>query len=124
MMVEQKKVYTIPFDGKTSSYLLWKQQIWCYLCLRKCQDVMSKPVEQFFTLPDKIEVKGKYDESEPDKKIKIDWLKNNALAYSLLMFSQSDIVTKNAISSAKTADLPNGYSWQPRENTKVLHLSE
>jgi hypothetical protein len=32
------------------------------------------------------------------------------------MLSQSDIVTLNTISSAKTVDLPNGYAKQAWEN--------
>jgi hypothetical protein len=53
---------------------------------------------QFFTLPDKVEEKGVYDDSKPDQNKKIDWLKNNSLAYSILMLSQSDIVTLYAVS--------------------------
>jgi hypothetical protein len=51
----------------------------------------------------------------------IDYLKNNSLAYSILMLSQSDIVPLNAISSAKTVDLLNGYAWKALENIKALH---
>jgi hypothetical protein len=43
---------------------------------------MSKPVEQFFIPPDKVEESGVYDEKMPDELKKIKWLKNNALAYS------------------------------------------
>jgi hypothetical protein len=32
------------------------------------------------------------------------------------MLSQNDIVTLNAVSSAKTVDLPNGYAWHVWEN--------
>jgi hypothetical protein len=61
---------------------------------------MLNPVEQEFTT--KGEENGTYDETKPDEKKKIDWLKNNSLAYSILMLSQNDIVTLNAVSSAKT----------------------
>jgi hypothetical protein len=37
------------------------------------------------------------------------------------MLSQSNIVTLNAISSAKMVDLPNGYAYKAWENIKVLH---
>jgi S-formylglutathione hydrolase FrmB len=32
-MEDQKKIITIPFDGKSSSYLAWTQKVWCYFCL-------------------------------------------------------------------------------------------
>jgi hypothetical protein len=120
-MEHQKRIITIPFDGKTSSYLSWKQKVWCYFCLCHCEDVLKKPVEQFFISPDKVDKINSYDESKPDEKKTIDYLKNNSLTYSILMLSQSDIVTLNAISSAKTVDLPNGYAWKAWENIKALH---
>jgi hypothetical protein len=67
-------------------------------------------VEQFFIPSDKVGESGVYDEKKPDEKKKIDCLKHNSLAYSIIMLSQSDFVTLNAISSAKTVDLPNGYA--------------
>jgi hypothetical protein len=85
------------------------------------KDGLKKPVEQFFTHPDKVEENQAYDEKKPDEKKKIDYLKNNSLAYSILMLNQSDIVTLNAISSDKTIDLPNGYAWQAWENIQALH---
>jgi hypothetical protein len=66
-------------------------------------------VEEFFRPPDKVEEVNSYNESKPNEKKKLDYSKNNSLAYSNLMLSQNDTVTLNAISSAKTVDLPNGY---------------
>jgi hypothetical protein len=84
-MDDQKRIITIPFDGKTSSYLSWKQKIWCYFCLCHCEDVLKKLVEQFFKPPDNVEEVNSYDESKADEKKRLDYLKNNSLAYSILM---------------------------------------
>jgi hypothetical protein len=119
-MEDQKRIIKIPFDGKTSSFLSWKQKVWCYFCLHHCEHVLKKPVEHFFIPPDKVAESKTYDESKPDEKKKIDYLNNNSLAYSTLMLSQSDIVTLNKISSAKTVDLPNGYAWKASENNRAL----
>jgi hypothetical protein len=69
-------------------------------------------VEQFFLHPDKVEESKVYDDSKPNELKKIKWLKCNALAHSILMLSQNDIVTLNAVSSAITVDLTGGYAWQ------------
>ena len=119
-MDDQKRIITIPFDGKTSSYLSWKQKIWCYFCLRHCEYVLKKPVDQLFP-GETVEEINTYDETKALEKRKLEYLKSNSLAYSILMLSQNDIVTLNAISSAKTVDLPNGYAWKAWDNLKILH---
>jgi hypothetical protein len=52
---------------------------------------MLNPVEQAFTT--KVEQNAIYDETKADEKKKIDRLKNNSLAYNILMLSQNYIVT-------------------------------
>jgi hypothetical protein len=37
------------------------------------------------------------------------------------MPSQNDIVSLNAVSSAKTVAMPNVYAWQAWENNTALH---
>jgi hypothetical protein len=78
-------------------------------------------VEQFFIPPDAAKEVNTYDETDPDEKKKLDYLKSNSLAYSILTLSQNDTVILNAISSSKTVDLPNGYAWKAWDNLKALY---
>jgi hypothetical protein len=63
---EQKKVYTVPFDGKTSSYFVCRHKVRCYFRLHQCEGGMLKPVEQAFTA--KVEEKAVYDASKADER--------------------------------------------------------
>ena len=94
-MDDQKRIITIPFDGKTSSYLSWKQKVWCYFHLCNCEDVLLKPVEKFFAPGDTVKDINTYDETDPDEKKKLDYLTHDSLAYSVLMLSQNDTATLN-----------------------------
>jgi len=112
-MAEDKAIRTVPFDGKTSSYDLWKEKLLSLCTIKGCAGVLI--ADQ----PDMPKDSDILDPTNDANKILL--RAANTLAYSMLILSCSDHVSMQLVTSAKTSDLPNGDARKAWLNLQAVH---
>ena len=51
-MSEEKSSRTIPFDGKTSSYMNWSRRFLSLCTIKNCEDALIKDYDESWIVPD------------------------------------------------------------------------
>jgi hypothetical protein len=116
-MSEDKALRTIPFDGKTSSYVNWSKRLQILYTIKDCDQALLQDYANNL-IHDKTNTLSSKDEDFVQKE-KI--MKANRLAYSMLMLCQNDHVSLRALTSAVTAKRPNGCARTAWKNLEQLH---
>lgn len=97
-MEESEKFKINKFSGKKSDYALWKDRFLAHCCMKDFDDVV---------LNDGLVPKDS-ETLDPAEKLKIKYRKDNKMAYGYLVNLISDPASINAVTGAKTEDLPRG----------------
>jgi hypothetical protein len=116
-MSEDKALHTIPFDGKTSSYVNWSKRFQSLCTIKECDQALIKDYVDTF-IHDETTV---LDPKDPDRDQKEKIMKANKLAYSMLILCQNDHVSLRALTSAVTAKWPNRCARTAWKNLEQLH---
>ena len=115
MSNEKDYKYTIPFDGKSTSYMIWRRKFSSLCGLKGCdialtQDLRGKPKEA-----DILD-----DTNDKDSALR-KWRQENILAYSMLTLACNDYVSLQQLEAACTADYPSGCAKVAWVNLETIH---
>jgi len=113
-MTEQKTIkYTIPFDGKTSTYMIWRRKFLSLATLKSINHVLEEDQKD---MPKDSDV---LDDKTDAAKIKL--REANGLAFSMLTLACNDYVSLQQLEAAITRDLKGGNARLAWKNLEKLH---
>ena len=115
--MDDKAIRTIPFDGKTSSYMVWSRKFMSLCSVKGCLDAILKDYDDEWIVADDATL----DSNDDDDATKLQIIKENRMAYSMLMLSQNDNVTLRTLTSAVTEERPNGCARTAWLNLERIH---
>jgi hypothetical protein len=98
-MSEDKTLCSIPFDGKTPSYMNWSKRFLSLCIIKDCDQALLKDYADNL-IHDEKSALSLSDSNYDEKK---EMMKANKLAYSMLMLCKNDHVSLRALTSAITA---------------------
>jgi hypothetical protein len=116
-MSEEKPLHTVPFDGKTSSYVNWSKRFQILCTIKECDQALLQDYADNLIHDETTTLSSK----DPDLDQKENIMKANRLVYSMLVLCQNDHVSLRALSSAVTAKRLNGCARTAWKNLEQLH---
>jgi len=117
MSNEEKALRTIPFDGKTSSYMNWRERFLSLCTIKGCASVLLTDYDENTLVAEGTALNTTNDADGKQKEFRT----QNRLAYAMLMLSQSDNVTLTALKASITTKLPNDDARGAWKNLEKLH---
>ena len=113
-MTDQKTIkYTIPFDGKTTTYMIWRRKFLSLATLKKIGHVLQE---------DQPEMPKDSDILDDDTdKVKKELRESNGLAFSMLTLACNDYVSLQQIEAAITNYLKGGDARLAWKNLEKLY---
>ena len=107
--------YTIPFDGKTINYMMWRRKFMSLCGLKHCEFSLTRDPTNM--PPESTDLDDTNDKSGDLRK----WRSANTLAYSMLTLACNDYVSLQQLEAACTVKLPSGCAYLAWKNLETIH---
>ena len=128
MSSDKEYKYTVPFDGKTINYMIWRRKFMSLCGLKGCMYALTQDITNMPTENDIL------DDNNDKHKVKRNWRAANNLSYSMLTLACNDYVSLQHLEAACTNHYPSGcarLAWlsletihKPKNNSNLHDLEQ